>query len=251
MPRHSKNGVTEVPMTTTINKQRLLSQLFTTAKKTVGADEEPRTALEEFIYGLCRENASPQQAARAFRFLREHFFDWNEVRVSSVRELEEAFAGMCDVEARAQRVIAFLQEVFETTYSFDLEGLQKKGLKQAAKQLGRYQAADDYVTAWVVQRSLGGHAIPLDPPTLRCVRRLGLVDGGSDELEAVRSSLEHLIPKAKGPQFTDVISYVADEFCAEDEPQCSSCPLASDCPTAQESGAEVVASRSHHRAKPR
>ena len=42
---------------------------------------------------------------------------------------------------------AFLQEVFETTFSFDLEGLQKKGLKQAAKQLGRYQAADDYVTA--------------------------------------------------------------------------------------------------------
>jgi endonuclease-3 len=237
-------------MTITINKQRLLAQVFTAAKKVVGADEEPRTALEQFIYGLCRENASPQQAACAYRNLRQRFFDWNEVRVSSVRELEEAFVGMSDAEARAQRVIAFLQEVFETTFSFDLEGLQKKGLKQAAKQLGRYQAADDYVTAWVVQRSLGGHAIPLDPPTLRCVRRLGLVESGSDELETVRSSLEHLVPKARGAQFTDAISHVAVEYCAEDEPQCPCCPLAGECVMAQESGVEVAAARPH-RAKPR
>jgi endonuclease-3 len=248
-------------MAITINKQRLLNQVFAAAKKADGeasrkaaatgvGEDEPRPVLEQFIYGLCRQSATPDQAERAYRYLREHFFDWNEVRVSSVRELEEAFEGMSDAEARAQRVTAFLQEVFETTFSFDLEGLQKKGLKQAAKQLARYQAADDYVTSWVVQRSLGGHAIPLDPPTLRCVRRLGLIDTGADELETVRSSLEHLIPKAKGAQFTDLISNLAQEVCWEEEPQCSLCPLAGECATAQEAGVEAVAVRSH-RPKPR
>src|SRR5205807_10304667 len=134
------------------------------------------------------------------RGLREHFFDWNEVRVSSVREVAESLAGMPGGETRAQRIIDFLQEVFETTFSFDLEGLQKKGMKQAAKQLARYQAANDYAVAWVVQKSLGGHALPLDTAALRVLRRLGLLEDGHD-LEALRASLEHQIPKLKGADF--------------------------------------------------
>jgi len=155
-------------MATTINKQRLLNQLFSAARKTLDSEVEPRPVLDQVIYGLCREAATPEQADQAFASLRERFFDWNEVRVSSVRELEESFEGMSQPEARAQRLVSFLQEVFETHFSFDLENLQKKGLKEAAKQLSRYEALNDYVIAWVTQRSLGGHAIPLDTPTLRC-----------------------------------------------------------------------------------
>jgi endonuclease-3 len=235
-------------MATTINKQRLLNQLLATAKRAGATEPQGRAVLQEFIYSLCREGATPEQADAAYRFLRERFFDWNEVRVSSIRELEEAFAGLSNAEGRAQRLVAFLQEVFETTFSFDLDLLLKKGLKQAAKQLARYQAADEYTGAWVVQRSLGGHAIPVDAPTLRCVRRLGLAESNAEEAE-VRSSLEHLVPKAKGPQFTDALSFVAHEYCWEDEPQCPSCPLSGECVTAQESG-EALAARPH-RPKPR
>jgi endonuclease-3 len=253
-------------MATTINKQRLLSQLLTTARKSEGgpaaasggrprpagngeAEAEPRPVLEQFIYGLCRENASREQADQAYRYLREHFFDWNEVRVSSPRELEDAFDGLSEPEVRAQRLLSFLQEVFEIHFSFDLEKLQKEGLKQAAKKLARYQAANDYVTSWVVQRSLAGHAIPLDAPTLRCSRRLGLLEAGQDEAEA-RASLEHLVPKARGPQFTDRISSLAAEYCWEEQPRCQVCPLAGDCVTAQENGVLSLAGRSH-RPKPR
>jgi endonuclease-3 len=236
-------------MATTINKQRLLNQLFTTAKKTVGPDEE-RPVLQQFIYSLCRENATREQADEAYRFLCEHFFDWNEIRVSSTRELEEAFAGMAEPEVRAQRLVSFLQEVFEIHFSFDLDKLQKEGLKQAAKKLARYQAANEYSVSWVVQRSLGGHAIPLDAPTLRCARRLGLIDGEQDEAEA-RASLEHIIPKAKGPAFTDVVSAVAGEYCWEEQPQCASCPLSGECAYAQENGVESLTASRSHRPKPR
>src|SRR5262249_19589492 len=146
-----------------------------------------------------------------FQALQNHFFDWNEVRVSSVREIEEALGDIPDAELRANRLISFLQEVFETTYSFDLEALHKKGLKQAAKQLARYQAANDYAIAWVIQQSLGGHAIPLDSPSLRVLRRLGLLDEDVEDMEAVRTSLEHLIPKARGPLFTELMSALAHD----------------------------------------
>jgi endonuclease-3 len=238
-------------MATTINKQRLLSQLFATGKKAAEAGAEDRPVLQQFIYGLCREGASAAQADRAYRNLCERFFDWNEVRVSSPREVEEAFAGLPHPEARAQRLLSFLQEVFETTFSFSLEDLHKKGVKMAAKQLMRYQAANDYLGAWVLQRSLGGHAIPLDPPTLRCSRRLGLIDEAHDDVEAARASLEHLVPKAKGPQFTDAVSSVAQDYCWEDEPNCPACPLAGECATAQEAGVEQLAGARSHRPKPR
>src|SRR5262245_60360662 len=140
-------------MPATTNKQRVLTHLFTSLKKRYDpADQEARPVLEQLLYAVCREGATREQADQAFRHLRERFFDWNEVRVSSTREVEEAFTGMSDAEARAQRIIGLLQEVFETTFSFDLETLHKKGLKQAAKQISRYQAANDYAVAWVIQQ---------------------------------------------------------------------------------------------------
>jgi endonuclease-3 len=199
---------------------------------------EPRPVLEQFIYAILRENATRDAADRAFKGLQDAFYDWNEVRVSSALEIIEAFDGnLSDAETRAQRIIDFLQEVFETTYSFDLdpllEILQKKGLKQAAKQLLRYQAANDYAVTWVMQHSLGGHAIPLDETSLRVLRRMGLIENHAD-MELLRASVENHIPKAKGTQFVDLISTLADASCHDDEPMCGGCGLRSACPTGQE-----------------
>jgi endonuclease-3 len=205
-------------MPSTTNKQRLLNQIFTTFKKRYDpALPEGRPVLEQFLYAICREGASREDADRAYRNLRERFFDWNEVRVSSIREVEEALADLPHAENRAQRLISFLQEVFETTFSFDLEPLQKKGLKQAAKQLSRYQAASDYVVAWVTQQSLGGHAIPLDQTTIRLLRRIGLLDVETEEMESLRASVEHLIPKARGPLFIELITAMAHDPTLEDD----------------------------------
>jgi len=225
-------------MATTINKHRVLNQLLAAAP---GSEPETTTlpVLEQFIYGLCRSDASPEQADRAFKNLRAKFFDWNEIRVSSVREIEDALIGLGNTESRAQRLLSFLQEVFETTFSFDLDLLLKKGLKQAAKQIQRYQAADDYLVAWVTQRSLAGHAIPVDQATLRIAQRLQLV-GDNDDVETARGSLEHLVPKAKGVAFTEAVSRIAEESCWENEPACGNCSLCGECPSAQETPERLV-----------
>ena len=38
----------------------------------------------------------------------------------------------------------------------------------------------------------------------------------------------------RGPQFADVVSEVAQEYCWKDDPRCPSCPLVDYCLTAQE-----------------
>jgi len=242
-------------MATTINKTRLLNHLLGAAPAT--SDDPVLPVLEQFIFALCRENSTQEQAQLAFSNLRTQFYDWNEVRVSSPRELEEAMAGLSDAETRAQRLIAFLQNVFETTFSFDLESVQKKGLKQASKSLlglGTtlgFGSTSEYIGAWVVQRTLGGHAIPIDAPTLRCTRRLGLVDCPAEDQEAARASLEHLVPKSKGPQFSDALSIIAEKYCWEGDPNCQGCPLSGECPTAQETCSDQLATARTARTKPR
>ena len=226
-------------MATATNKQKIVHQLFTAlGKHAKPKPVEERPVLEQFVYAILRENATRESADQAFASLQEHFFDWNEVRVSSTLEIVETLDGIiADAETRAQRIVDFLQEIFETTYSFDmeplLEVLQKKGLKQASKQLLRYQAANDYAVAWVMQQSLGGHAIPLDSAAIRALKRMGLAEEAAD-LDTLRASIEHQVPKSKGSHFVDLVSALADAHCHEDVPACSRCPLRQACPTGQE-----------------
>ena len=231
---YPRQGVIKYTMSTTTNKQRLFQQLCSPPARAGRSDDhESRPVVEQFVYAICREGVTRELANRAYRSLQEHYFDWNEVRVSSPRELAETMNCLPDAENRGQRVVDFLQEVFETTYSFDLETLQKKGVKQAAKQLSRYQAANDYVISSVVQHSLGGHAIPLDNSSLRVLQRLGVIEGQTHNLEAICASLEHQVPKAKSASFCDVVSAIAYEYCTEKEPHCSACPVCPHCPTGQ------------------
>lgn len=223
------------------NKQQLLNSTLHLLKKKFPAPPGPdkRPVLEEVVYAICREGVPTAAADAAFARLKADYFDWNEVRVSTVPEVADklADAGLPAAGDRAKRITDFLQEHFERTYSFDLEDLEKKGLKQAAKQLARYKdkGVTDFVVAWVTQRSFGGHAVPLDEPTTRVLRRLGVFDGDlSDDPESARASLEHHIPKAKGYEFTEEVIQLADQICVDGPPLCPQCPLKAECPTGQE-----------------
>jgi endonuclease-3 len=227
------------------NKQQLLTQAQTALKKrfplpTAETEAEPRPLLEELLYAVCREGSAPADADAAYARLRKAFVDLNEIRVSTVQEVADVLRPLTGAGGRAKRIIGLLQEVFEDRYVFDLSDLGKKGLKDTARKLRLYKGGvNDFAVAWVVQRSLGGHAIPLDEPTLRALRRLGVIeDVDPDSLETVRGSIEHVIPKTRGPEFTDLFILLAKELCTETDPGCSGCPLKSDCPTGIENAAK-------------
>ncbi len=238
-------------MATTMNKQRLLNQILADLAPTLAdADDSAapaRSVLEEFVYAILREGSTRDDADQAFAALKKDYYDWNEIRVSMAEELVSSLGrSISDAPRRAQRIIDLLQEVFETTFSFELDGLDKKGLKQAGKALQRYQAASAYAVAWVTQKSLGGHMLPLDDAAVRCLRRLKVIEDTETDVEAIRESLESQITKTKGPQFIDLISQLTKEHCWEENPDCPKCPLRPTCPTGQ----MVKASRTGNK-KPR
>ena len=242
-------------MAAVTNKQAQLALLQTVLKKKVPnplPPEADRPVLDEVLYAILREGATTEQANIAFAKLREAFFDLNEVRVSSVPEVADAIHGLPDAGTKSQRIVEFLQEVFEQLYSFDLGDIAKKGVKQAAKQLARYKSGvTDFVVAWVTQRSLGGHAVPLDHPTVRVLQRLAILDAEIDEWETVRGTLEHYIPKASGTDFTDRVAVFASTVCTEDRPHCEICPMKADCPYGQEVLAKAKAKEAAKAKKPK
>ena len=121
----------------------------------------------------------------------------------------------------------------------------------AAKALLRYGAANDYVGAWVVQRTLGGHAVPADAPTLRCARGLACIDSDGEEIEAVRRALG--TPRAQGEERGVHRRHQrhGGACCWEDEPNCPACPLKAECPVGQEMVADAMTASRTARAKPR
>src|SRR5688500_15980110 len=95
------------------NKQRTINHLFSTVGRGYKAETVNLSVLEQFLYAICREGTTREHADQAFAALKQKFFDWNEVRVSLMREVADALANLVpDADARAQRILDFLQEVF-------------------------------------------------------------------------------------------------------------------------------------------
>jgi len=218
------------------SKAQLLNEIHTLLRKRYKPKPERGpgrlSVLESVVYGVCHEGTTREQANQALVRFKDGFFDWNEVRVSTLGEVQGALAGLPDPEGRAYRIRRFLRQLFERTYGFNLDPLAKKPLKESIKALAVYEAlGSDYVEATVTQQALGGHAIPVDGPCRRALERLGIADPGAGA-DALRSLLERAVPKNRGVEFVELIEDLAHDTCVEPEPDCPRCELRKLCPTA-------------------
>src|SRR5262245_38922775 len=121
----------------TPNRSALLGKMHKVLKKQYKPVElvKERPVLEHALFACCLENAHYEPAEKAYQALSATFFDWNEVRVSSAKELGEVMNMLPEPVAAATRLRRLLQSVFETSYSFELETLRKMNLGQAIKKL--------------------------------------------------------------------------------------------------------------------
>ena len=109
--------------------------------------------------------------------------------------------------------------------------LAKKPLKESIKALREYEVfGSDYVTAIVIQQTLGGHAIPVDAPIRRALVRLGVADPDTD-IATLRGILERAVPKNRGAEFVELLEDLAHDTCVEGPPDCPRCELRKICPT--------------------
>jgi endonuclease-3 len=170
-----------------------------------------RPLLEHILYACCLENAPYDAADRIYDHLSKSFFDWNEVRVSTVTELSEAMRSLPDPTAAASNLKRVLQGVFESTYSFELESLKKQNISQAIKHLEKLGGSTPFVRAYVTQAALGGHSIPLDRGALDLLFVLGIISESEAKSGKV-SGFERVIPKNKGAEFGSLLHQLAADY---------------------------------------
>lgn len=188
-----------------------------------------RPVMETMLYAVCLENATVEQAEQAYARLFELYPDLNEARVSSISELEPIFTGLDEPDWRAFRARAVLQYVFEKSFTFELEGLRKKTLEIAAKQLAKIRHLTPFVRAFTLQQAIGAHQIPLDDASLRVLVWLGLASPGQS-IEEVSESLKGVIRKNEVVQFCFTLRALATDpkwkaaFMPSESPEENSAP---------------------------
>ncbi len=172
-----------------------------------------RPVLEHLLFGCCLENAPYELAEKVFEQLSKHFFDWNEVRVSTVTELAEAMRALPDPQVAGSNIKRVLQGVFESSYSFELESLRKQSIGQGAKLLEKLGGASAFNVGYVTQAALGGHVIPLDRGALEVLAILGIISPAEAASGKV-TGLERAIPKNKGPEFGSLLHQIGADYLA-------------------------------------
>lgn len=181
------------------NRSALINKTFKVLKKHYKPCQPPadRSILEHLLYACVLEDAQFDAADEAFARLQQVYYDWNEVRVTSVAELAEVLATLPIPSAAAMRLKRCLQHVFEAQYSYDLEALRKQNLGKAVKELEKISGTTSFTIAYIVQHGLGGHSIPTNQGVISVLEVIGVIS----EAEAKKGrvpGLERAVPKSKG-----------------------------------------------------
>lgn len=164
--------------------------------------KKDKVVLETMLYAVCLENATPEQADAAYERLHDSFLDYNEIRVSTFGELAQSFEGMSEPDARAARLRAILQYVFEINFDFDFEPLRRKTMELAEKQLQKIRFLSPFIQNYTLQKSLGAHTVPVDDRLRDAMVWLGFVPPGSSTHDAAEG-LKSAVMKADTATFCE------------------------------------------------
>jgi endonuclease-3 len=195
------------------NRAALLTKVHKALKKHYASitprGEQP--LLEALLFACCLENTHAVTAEKVYEVLRTSFYDWNEVRVTTIKELSEVLVQLPDPAAAAAHVKNILQTVFESEYSFELESLKKQNIGQAVKHMQKLEGVTPFIVAYATQMALDGHSIPLDRGASLALVVLGAATQAEADSGTV-SGLERAIPKSKGHEFGALLHELGADF---------------------------------------
>lgn len=131
--------------------------------------------LETILFAVCLEDSPWKDAEAGYEKLLKSYFDLNEIRVSSVTDLENTLSGLKDADWKGLRIRSILRFVFESTYGYEFEKLARLTLESAQKRLKKVEHLSPFVSAFTLQQVLGSHVVILDNLSLKAAIHLGIV----------------------------------------------------------------------------
>jgi endonuclease-3 len=196
----------------TPNRSALIGRTLKVLRKHFKPEQQPkdRSVLEHLLFACLLEDSPQESAEQVFNTLKQEYFGWNEVRVSTIRELTDALKPLVNPAESAARLKQSLHSVFESVYEFDIESLKKQNIGQAGKLLQKYNGTTNFAVAYVTQNALGGHAIPLNRGALITLHTVGVISDDEYAKEVV-PGLERAVPKNKGAEVASLLHQLGVE----------------------------------------
>ncbi|MEZ5939801.1 MAG: hypothetical protein R3C18_00320 [Planctomycetaceae bacterium] len=192
------------------DRQSIIKKLTIELKKRYkgGLPKSNLSVIETLIYATLLEDASHEDAEAAFQRLFDHFFDLNEIRVSSVEEIKQVLGDLKAADWKAFRLREALQDIFEKHFAFDMEGLKRKTLEAAQKELGAIPHQTEFAQAYTLQVCCTSHVVPVDESMLLALRWLALTDADSSGQQAA-DEVKSATKKSDAPQFCYLLKYLS------------------------------------------
>lgn len=164
----------------------VLGKLLRRVRRELGAPVEPEKTdlITELALACLSQYASENKAQSALTKLRNHFVDFNELRVCRESEVSRIL-GTTYPKARdtANLLVRSLRAIFDRQDVLNLDVLNTMGKREAKTYLEEFEEIPHYVVARIMLRGLGGHAFPVNEKMLEVLRAEEAVDEKADEAD--------------------------------------------------------------------
>jgi endonuclease III len=210
-----------------VARETRLKQALQRAEKRYGKTVQPKktySPADFLLFLLLTRNHPREIAERTFHALKNDFVDWNEVRVSSVREigLSMKMKDPAAKEAEARAIRDCLTQIFRKKNNLSLGFLRETDFERGVKTLASLDGVDLTTSVQVALHVDEVPGIQCLPQVLRVSRRIGLVEKRAGAARA-RETLSGLVSGADIHRFHRLMLLVGEDTCQVKVMRCGDC----------------------------
>jgi endonuclease-3 len=192
--------------------------------------EDCQNPLDQIVFAILAARNPVTNARKAVRDFKDDYVDWNEVRVSTIRQLEDTLEkSRIEPTARyAELVKTLLEKTFDEVCRVSLDTLRTDGPEKARKTVSKLDVLEAHEQQYLLVGAGVEEAPPLDPATDRIGLRLGLF-APEDAPPKRRRLLEQHVAAQDALRFHHLMVEHGKKLCTEEAPKCAKCPVQGEC----------------------
>jgi endonuclease III len=193
-------------------------------------NEYPPEILDLIIFHKIHLYLDEKTALQSFRRLKTNFVDWNEVRISSLPEIQEALAQAPSSLGVAVFIKDFLDYLHSCNQTMDLEFLAEENITEIRKFLRLIRSMNASTVSMVLRMRKEYPVLPIDSNMEPALVRMGLVKK-TDNRDQKGRFLHTVVEADSALAFHHFLIEHARETCPpeDDDVQCPTCELTKCC----------------------
>lgn len=155
--------------------------------------KETQAAVKALVRGAMSFDVADARADEAMKAIDKEFVDLNELRVATDLEIQELLGQKYpNIEKRVSMITLSLNNIFEREHTLNLERLKEISKRDARQFLRELPDVHPFVEAYVMLMSLDGHSFPIDDEILSYLADHGIVEEGTNLVDAQKFLEHHL-----------------------------------------------------------